>query len=160
MRSGLTMIMGRAMTVKMVEASDTTAPKPVRHFANCNKPNSIMYIQQPKGLYSACWGGLMSTRAKHLGAGRVIVDGRVRDIAEHQVIDFPVFARETSILSSNTFTRASEIDVLLQFKNDLWIYAGDKRTLRRRSPTFPAFVIKQGPLRKDPAFARRPHSDR
>ncbi|KAM0418746.1 hypothetical protein ACHAPT_012344 [Fusarium lateritium] len=125
MRSGSTRIMGPAVTVKMVEASNTTAPSPTRHFADCNIPNGIMYIQQPKGLYSACWGGLMSTRAKHMGAAGVIVDGRVRDIAEHQEIEFPVFARETSILGSNTFTRASEMDVPLQFKDDLWINPGD-----------------------------------
>jgi regulator of RNase E activity RraA len=36
-----------------------------------------------------------------------------------------VFARETSVLGSGSFTRASEIDVPLQFKNDLWINPGD-----------------------------------
>ncbi|RGP63189.1 mitochondrial dna replication [Fusarium sporotrichioides] len=125
MRSCSTRIIGSAVTVKMVEASNNKAPKLARHFADCNRPNGIMYIQQPKGLYSACWGGLMSTRAKHIGAAGIIVDGRVRDIAEHQEIQFPVFARETSILGSNTFTRASEIDVPLQFRDDLWINPGD-----------------------------------
>lgn len=90
MRSGPAKIMGPALTVKMVEMSNKTAPKPPRHFADCNEAGKIMYIQQPKGLYSACWGGLMSTRAKHLGAGGVVVDGRVRDIGEHQEMEFPV----------------------------------------------------------------------
>ena len=36
-----------------------------------------------------------------------------------------VFARDTSILGANTFTRPSEIDVPLQFKDDLWIDPGD-----------------------------------
>lgn len=90
MRSGPAKIIGPAITVKMVEASDTTAPKPARHFADCNRSGSIMYIQQPKGLYSACWGGLMSTRAKYIGAGGVVVDGRVRDLGEHQEMNFPV----------------------------------------------------------------------
>lgn len=36
-----------------------------------------------------------------------------------------VFSRGTSILGSNTFTRASEIDIPLQFKGDLWINPGD-----------------------------------
>ncbi|KAM0190721.1 hypothetical protein ACHAPI_009247 [Fusarium lateritium] len=125
MRSGPAKIIGPAVTVKMVEASNTTSPKPPRHFADYNRPNSIMYIQQPKGLYSACWGGLMSTRAKYIGAGGVIVDGRVRDLGEHQEMNFPVFARETSILGSGSFTRASEIDVPLQYNNDLWINPGD-----------------------------------
>lgn len=36
-----------------------------------------------------------------------------------------VFSRDTSILGSNTFTRASEIDVPVQFKGDLWVHPGD-----------------------------------
>lgn len=36
-----------------------------------------------------------------------------------------VFSRDTSILGSNTFTRASEINIPLQFKGDLWINPGD-----------------------------------
>ncbi|KAI8662128.1 hypothetical protein NCS56_01016300 [Fusarium sp. Ph1] len=124
-RSGPHRTIGQAITVKMVTMSDTDAPKPEKHFADCNEPGKIMYIQQPKGLYSACWGGLMSTRASALRAGGAVVDGRIRDINEHRELGFPVFARETSTLGSNTFTRASEINVPLQFKDDLWINPGD-----------------------------------
>ncbi|KAH7131143.1 ribonuclease E inhibitor RraA/Dimethylmenaquinone methyltransferase [Dactylonectria macrodidyma] len=123
--AGQPRIMGPAVTVKMVEMSNVEAPKPAAHFADCNETGKIMYIQQPKGLYAACWGGLMSTRAQHLGAKGVIVDGRVRDLNEHREMGFPVFSRDTSILGSNTFTRASEINVPLQFKGDLWINPGD-----------------------------------
>ena len=38
---------------------------------------------------------------------------------------YQVFARDTSILGSNTFTRASEVNVPLQFKDDLWINPDD-----------------------------------
>ncbi|KAM0415719.1 hypothetical protein ACHAPT_013335 [Fusarium lateritium] len=123
-RSGPHRTIGQTITVKMV-TMDTEAPKPEKHFADCNEPGKIMYIQQPKGLYSACWGGLMSTRASALRAGGAVVDGRIRDINEHRELGFPVFARETSTLGSNTFTRASEINVPLQFKDDLWINPGD-----------------------------------
>ncbi|KAJ5792906.1 ribonuclease E inhibitor RraA/Dimethylmenaquinone methyltransferase [Penicillium pulvis] len=92
---------------------------------NANKEGHIMYIQQPKGLPSACWGGLMSTRAQKLGSLGVIVDGRMRDAQEHRDMGFPVFARGTAVLGSNTFSRASEIDVPLQFKGDLWVYPKD-----------------------------------
>lgn len=88
---------GPAVTVKMVEASNTTAPKPERHFADCNEAGSIMYIQQPKGLPSACWGGLMSTRAKYLGAEAVVIDGRFRDLEEHKELQFPVSFRSSSL---------------------------------------------------------------
>ena len=36
-----------------------------------------------------------------------------------------MFARDTSILGSNSFSRASEIGVPLQFEGDLWIHPGD-----------------------------------
>lgn len=83
-------VFGPAITVQMVEASDTSAPKLEKHFVDHNEEGSIMYIQQPKGLPSACWGGLMSTRAKFLGAQAVMIDGRMRDINEHREMGFPV----------------------------------------------------------------------
>jgi len=150
-RAGSAKIFGPAVTVKMVLASDTATPTPARHFVDCNEKGKVMFVQQPKGLYSACWGGLMSTRAKVLGAAGVIIDGKFRDIGEHRELGFPVqnpsqippssftrplltrcmylctqlFAREMSILGSNTFTKASEINVPLQFKGDLWINPDD-----------------------------------
>ncbi|KAI4858802.1 RraA-like protein [Hypoxylon rubiginosum] len=124
-RAGQAKMFGPAITVKMVEMSDQSSPSPPRHFADFNEQGKVMYIQQPKGLYSACWGGLMSTRANYLGASGVVIDGRIRDVNEHRELGFPVFARDTSILGSNTFTRASEIDIPLQFKEDLWVNPGD-----------------------------------
>ncbi|KAM5347535.1 hypothetical protein ACJ41O_007359 [Fusarium nematophilum] len=118
-------IFGPVVTVKMVESSDTSAPTLDKHFVDHNKQDAIMYIQQPKGLSSACWGGLMSTRAQYLGAKGVVIDGRMRDINEHKMMKFPVFARGQSVLGSNTFTRASQVNVALQFKGDLWINPGD-----------------------------------
>ncbi|KAH6880541.1 ribonuclease E inhibitor RraA/Dimethylmenaquinone methyltransferase [Thelonectria olida] len=120
-----TRVMGHAVTVQMVEMSDKSAPKLDKHFVDHNEEGGIMYIQQPKGLYSACWGGLMSTRAKYLGAQAVVLDGRMRDVREHNEFGFPVFAAGSSILGSNTFTRASRANVPLQFKGDLWINPGD-----------------------------------
>lgn len=93
---GGTSIYGPAITVKMVEAN-SPGPTPPMHFADANKEGHIMYIQQPKGLISACWGGLMSTRAQKLGALGVMVDGRIRDTQEHIDMKFPVsqYSRST-----------------------------------------------------------------
>lgn len=85
-----TRIFGPAVTVQMVRSNDTSAPKLDKHFVDHNKEGAVMYIQQPKGLPSACWGGLMSTRAKFLGAQGVVIDGRMRDVNEHPDIGFPV----------------------------------------------------------------------
>ncbi|KAJ5648275.1 RraA-like protein [Penicillium lividum] len=49
-----------------------------------------MYIQQPKDLPFACWGGLMSTRAQKLGSLGTVINGRMRDVQEHRDMGFPV----------------------------------------------------------------------
>jgi len=97
----------------------------------------------------------MTTRAKYLGARGVVVDGNVRDLGEHREMGFPVrlcpfpcsskcrkrkftddvvhkqvFAKGTSALGSNTFTRASGLNVPVQFtsetqKRPLTINPGD-----------------------------------
>lgn len=100
----------------MVHASDKTSPTPERHFADTIASGSVVFVSQPKGLVSACWGGLMSTRAKKLGAAGVVVDGRFRDINEHRDLDLGLFARDSSILGSNTFTRSSEINVPVKYQ--------------------------------------------
>lgn len=55
-----------------------------------DEPGKIMYIQQPKDMYSACFGGLMGLRSKTLGAVGVVIDGRFRDVQEMQELGFPV----------------------------------------------------------------------
>ncbi|KAH0383005.1 RraA-like protein [Aureobasidium sp. EXF-12298] len=123
-------IFGPAYTVQMVDANDTTSPKPSQHFVDGIQEGQVVFISQPKGFYSACWGGLMSTRAKYLGAQGVVVDGNFRDLNEHREMEFPVFAKATSALGSNTFTRASGLNVPVQFTSEtqqrpLTIHPGD-----------------------------------
>lgn len=89
-QAGTTKLFGPAYTVQMVDANDTTSPKPSQHFVDGIKEGEVVFISQPKGFYSACWGGLMSTRAKYLGAQGVIVDGNFRDLNEHREMGFPV----------------------------------------------------------------------
>lgn len=111
-------IAGPAHTIKMVHASDKTSPSTKGHFADSIPKDSIVFVSQPRGLVSACWGGLMSTRAKKLGAAGVVIDGRFRDINEHRELGMTLFARNSSILGSNTFTRASEIGVPVSYTLD------------------------------------------
>jgi regulator of RNase E activity RraA len=101
-QAGETKIFGPAYTVQMVEASNTTAPKTDKHFADGIEKDSVVFISQPKGMYSACWGGLMSTRAKYLGAQGVVIDGNFRDINEHRGMGFPV----SSISAMNCYGNA------------------------------------------------------
>ena len=111
-------ICGPAHTIRMVPASDVSSPTPKIHFADSIAPGSVVFVSQPKGLISACWGGLMSTRAKKLGAEGVVIDGRFRDIMEHRKLNLGLFARDVSILGSNTFTRSSELGVPVEYTID------------------------------------------
>ncbi len=79
--------------VQMVDAADTTAPTPERFFVDCIQPGEVVFISQPQGYYSACWGGLMSTRSKYLGARGVVIDGNFRDILEHRELAFFLYDR-------------------------------------------------------------------
>ncbi|EME86510.1 uncharacterized protein MYCFIDRAFT_210515 [Pseudocercospora fijiensis CIRAD86] len=108
-------IFGPVYTVKMVDAKNKAAPQPDKHFADCIPKGSVVFVSQPKGLFSACWGGLMSTRAKILGAEGVVVDGNFRDLLEHRELGMPLFARGKSSLGSNSFTRSSELNVPIEY---------------------------------------------
>jgi regulator of RNase E activity RraA len=74
----------------MVEAHDNINPKPEQHFADATEANKVMYIHQPPGLPSACFGGLMAARAKYVRAAGVVVNGRFRDVQEIQAMGLPV----------------------------------------------------------------------
>ncbi|GAB7336597.1 hypothetical protein MBLNU13_g09854t1 [Cladosporium sp. NU13] len=112
---GSTKICGPAYTVQMVDANDESAPKPKIHFVDGVEKDSVIFISQPKGYYAACWGGLMSTRAQKLEAKGVIIDGNFRDIQEHRDLNFPLFAKGSSVLGSNTFTRSAMLDASVEF---------------------------------------------
>jgi regulator of RNase E activity RraA len=114
--SGTSKIFGPAYTIRMVADSDTTSPRPDRHFADAIPSGSVVFVSQPEGFISACWGGLMSTRAQKAGAAGVVIDGRFRDINEHRELGIGLYARGMSILGSNSFTRSSELNVPLAYR--------------------------------------------
>lgn len=100
--TGLAKIFGPAFTVHTVMESDTAAPKPTGHFVDAIPKGSVVYIQQPKNTFSSVWGGLMSTRAKMLGAQGVVIDGYFRDINEQKELNFPV--SHTCVFNNNPLT--------------------------------------------------------
>ncbi|WP_424927117.1 RraA family protein [Amaricoccus tamworthensis] len=93
-------IVGRAMPVHEVAWPEGTGDGPLT-----NQPFGIMfqalddlkrneiYVASGSSLNFALWGGLMSTRARHLNAAGAILDGFVRDTAEIRELGFPVFSR-------------------------------------------------------------------
>ncbi|MCJ7873367.1 RraA family protein [Phaeobacter sp. J2-8] len=93
-------IVGRAMTVLEADYESASGPGPLS-----DKPFGVMfdaldslksneiYIASGASLSFALWGGLMSTRALHLGAAGAILNGYVRDTAEIRKLGFPVFSQ-------------------------------------------------------------------
>lgn len=93
-------IVGRAMTVLESDYEGARGPGPLS-----DKPFGVMfealdslqdgeiYIASGSSLSYALWGGLMSTRAQHLGAAGAILNGYVRDTAEIRKLGFPVFSQ-------------------------------------------------------------------
>ena len=53
--------------------------------------DSIVLVGADADIDAALWGGLMSTRAKALGARGAVVNGGVRDIEQISILGFPVF---------------------------------------------------------------------
>lgn len=51
---------------------------------------AVVFISQPAPHINACYGGLMSLRAKFLKAEGVVIDGKLRDLQEHRDLEFPV----------------------------------------------------------------------
>lgn len=96
-------IAGRAMTVLEADVPEGNAGNARGPLAG--KPFGLMlealddlkpgevYIATGASLRYALWGGLMSTRARHLGAAGAVLDGYVRDTAEIEALGFPVFGR-------------------------------------------------------------------
>lgn len=74
----------------MVDANDKGSPTPCSHFVDGIPEGSVVFISQPRNFFTACWGGLMATRAQKLGATGIVIDGNFRDINEHRELGMPV----------------------------------------------------------------------
>ena len=96
-------IIGYASTFKFVPKNDPTPETALlrdygfpsgTHWADWAQPDSIVLIDQPAGQNCAVLGGIMSARMKVLGVKAVIVNGRVRDLAELSSSQLPVCSRQ------------------------------------------------------------------
>jgi regulator of RNase E activity RraA len=95
-------IVGRAMPVVEADVFDLAGPG---HGPLAREPFGRMfdalddlregevYVATGSSPSYALWGGLMSTRARHLRAAGAILDGYVRDAREFSALGFPVFSR-------------------------------------------------------------------
>lgn len=93
-------IVGRAMPVLEADYSEGEGKGPladqmfgIMFEALDDLKRDEIYIASGSSFDYALWGGLMSTRAKYVGAAGAILNGYIRDSAEIKELGFNVFSR-------------------------------------------------------------------
>ncbi|KAK7914475.1 hypothetical protein PG985_012178 [Apiospora marii] len=134
-QDGPTKIVGPAYTVKYVPVDDP-APKHPTHYVRAStfvsylpRPvrngtadikdtqidsvpaGAVVFVSAPAGTPNAVYGGLMSTRARALGAVGSVVDGRFRDVQEQRALDYPVFARDVGTAPPAPLLKVAGVNV-------------------------------------------------
>ena len=88
------------------------------------KPNEV-YIATGASLRYALWGGLMSARAKTLGAAGAVLDGFHRDTKEIRGLGFPVFSRGSYAQDQRLRGRVIDFRCPVAFSNGVEVHPGD-----------------------------------
>ncbi len=73
----------------------------------------------------ALWGGLMSTKARSLGALGAVVDGYHRDTTEILTLDFPVFSMGSYAQDQRVRGRVIDYRCPIEFRNGVRVAPGD-----------------------------------
>jgi regulator of RNase E activity RraA len=87
---------GRALTVKIPVGDNLAVLKAIR----ASKPGDIIVIDAKGDPYRAIAGDFVIGMAKTLGVGGFIVDGVIRDIVGIKALNYPIFARGTTVAAS------------------------------------------------------------
>ncbi|KAJ1655505.1 hypothetical protein IWQ61_004753 [Dispira simplex] len=66
------------------------------HFADEVPPGAVLFVNAPSHATCAVVGGLVASAVHSRKARGIVVNGRVRDIAELQRLPIPIFAKGTS----------------------------------------------------------------
>lgn len=124
-------IAGRAMTVQEADcAVDVAAHGGAKPFGlmfealDSLKPGEI-YICTGSSPTYALWGGLMSTRARTLGAAGAVLDGYHRDTREILKLGFPVFSAGSYAQDQRVRGRVIDFRCDIQFRNGCRVSTGD-----------------------------------
>ncbi|KAL4930766.1 RraA family protein [Aspergillus undulatus] len=76
------------------------------HWVDVAEPQTIVLIDQPLNQNCAVLGGIMALRMARLNVKGVIVNGRIRDLAEIQGASLPVWAKSTSTVGTGAEAKA------------------------------------------------------
>ncbi|KAF4159000.1 hypothetical protein CNMCM6069_002898 [Aspergillus lentulus] len=114
-------IIAPASTFKFISKDDRVPPSAEpedshgfpagTHWVDFAKPGTIAVLEQPADQHCAVLGGIMAVRMKVLGVRGLLVNGRVRDLAEINECKLPVWAKGTSTVGSGAEAKPGARDV-------------------------------------------------
>jgi regulator of RNase E activity RraA len=127
-----TVMVGRAMPVleadcvgETVASSGSVQPFGLMLRALDELQANEIYITTGASPRYALWGGLMSTRARALGAAGAVLDGFHRDTHEIVALEFPVFSRGSYAQDQRLRGRVIDYRCTIEFGNAVRVAAGD-----------------------------------
>jgi len=111
--SSQSLLVGRCKTTLWTDMYHDD-PKPyeleLKAIDNCTA-DSVMICAAVGSMRSALWGELLSTASRNTGCVGAIVDGAIRDVEKLREMEFPVFAKGTSVYDSQHRQRVIDLDV-------------------------------------------------
>lgn len=123
--SGVNSVVGQAYTVLYAPKSD---PRPAVKTSYIDEipAGSVLVIGLPEELQTPCapyvkvnnalYGGLMSTRANYRQAAGSVILGRIRDLAEHRDLDYPVWSYGVGSTAPGPVVKVVGINVPIKVK--------------------------------------------
>ena len=103
-------ICGPAVTVRTA-ALDSAV---VHHAIDIAEPGDVLVIDRNSDMKHACWGELTSLAAKLRGLAGTIVDGPATDVPEIEEMEYLVFCRGVSPITTRSAGTAGEINTTIQ----------------------------------------------
>lgn len=98
-------VLGTALTV----SCQPTDNAPVADALGRARPGDILVIDRQGDRRHACWGGLLTLAAERAGVAAVIIDGAATDWREITELEYPVFCRNLSALTTRRLELAGSI---------------------------------------------------
>ncbi|KAK3355991.1 ribonuclease E inhibitor RraA/Dimethylmenaquinone methyltransferase [Neurospora tetraspora] len=116
-QEGATKIVGPAYTVQYVPLDDPR-PKHPTHYIDDVPKGCVIFVSAPAKTPNAVYGGLMSTRARALGAVGSVIDGRFRDLQEQRDLGYPIFARDVGTAPPAELLKVAAVNVPVKLQTD------------------------------------------
>lgn len=107
-------VAGFAFPCRVVPTTEYVEIHKLLEMVDAIPSDSIVLVSSDADIDAALWGGLMSTRAKSLGARAAIVGGGVRDIAQISALGFPVFGIYRCVKDIRRRGYMAEYDIVVE----------------------------------------------